>query len=117
MRTVPELSNSEGDIIIPRSELPHVENLGTGKIIGPTLSVYAGSYYADMMRKDAYERLAIAEHIDQLLNEQAKEKLLKEAVAICNKSIGLPFESQSPAMNVDHWVKVARAAREVYGIK
>lgn len=99
---------SNSDIVIPRSELPHVENLGTGKIMGPTLSVYAGSVHADALRKDAYERLAIAERID---HDLAEAKFIAEGTAL-DTAACLYRKSGD-----NQWTALARAAREVYGIK
>ena len=48
---------------------------------------------------------------DKVIDEK---KLLEEATAICNKVVRLPFTAQSPAMDVDYWTRVARAAREVH---
>lgn len=118
------MDNHSGDIVIPRTALPAViihdqgARVQGARVKGPTLcAIPASTAHAAMMREAAYERLAIAEAIDRIIAEQADAKLHAEAVAICNKTVGLPFEGQSPAMNVEHWTKVARAAREVYGIK
>lgn len=58
--------------------------------------------------------ISLNAHLREYKQAAEAAALHEEAVALCNKVVGLPFESQSPAMNVDYWTKVARAARELH---
>jgi hypothetical protein len=112
-------------VIIPAAEIPDV-------LLEP--DGYSRSYVATRNPDEAHRmalhwlgaekamrKLAADEEAQKAAEKQRKEaedaaKLHAEAVALCNKVVGLPFEGQSPAMNVQYWTDVAKAAREVHGV-
>lgn len=110
---------TEEFVIIDRADIPYsVVEEDAIKIPGsPNWSL--GNQTSETLFNQAIRLIsraeAVARHEEELANT-AQRELESEAVAICNKAVGLPFEAKAPAMNMDHWTKVALAAREVYGV-
>jgi bifunctional pyridoxal-dependent enzyme with beta-cystathionase and maltose regulon repressor activities len=106
-------------VIIHREDIPFSQvKDGAITIPGSPHWSLTGQSYAKLFR-EAIRLISRAEAVERYEAEQesaAQRVLEAEAVEICNKVAGLPFDEPAPIMNMKHWTKVAKAAREVYGV-